>query len=49
MNLESTFIVIKAKKGTSFAKGRAEVAAHLGKSRIRLAMVEVLFLMSDNG
>jgi hypothetical protein len=49
VNLESTFIVIGAKKGATFMKGRAQVAACLGKSRIRLAMVEVLFLMSDNG
>jgi hypothetical protein len=49
VNLESMFIVIEAKKGTTFAKGRAQVAAYLSKSRIRLAMVEVLFLMSNDG
>ena len=40
-NLESTFIVIEAKKGTTFAKGRAQVAAYLGMSR--LTMIIVLF------
>ena len=30
-NLESTFIVIEAKKGSTFAKGRAQVAAYLSK------------------
>lgn len=29
-NLESTFIVIEAKRGSTFAKGRAQLAAYLG-------------------
>ena|SRR5882762_11860791 len=42
-DLESTLIVVEAKKGTTFAKGRAQVAAYLGTSRIRLVMMVVLF------
>src|SRR5437667_12802366 len=42
-NLESTFIVIETKKGTTFTKGIAQVAAYLGTSRIRLAIMVVLF------
>ena len=38
-NLESTFIVIEAKKGTTFAKGRAQVAAYLGMSRLTMTVV----------
>jgi len=38
-NLEATFIVIEAKKGTTLAKGRAQVAAYLGTLRIRLTMM----------
>jgi hypothetical protein len=42
-NLESTFIVIEAKKGITFVKGRAQVAAYLGTSRISLTMIDFLF------
>ena len=31
-NLESTFVVIEAKKRSTFAKGEAQVAAYLGTS-----------------
>ena len=41
-NLESTFIVIKAKKETTLQKGRAQLAAYLGMS-IRLMMIFILF------
>jgi hypothetical protein len=36
VNLESTLIVIEAKKGTILPKGRAQVAAYLGTSKNRV-------------
>ena len=38
-NLESTFIVVEAKKGSTFSKGMAQVAAYLGMSRLLVTVV----------
>jgi hypothetical protein len=42
-NLESTLIIIEAKKETTLSKGRAKVAAYLGTSRIRLTVISFFF------
>lgn len=45
-NLESTFIVVEAKKGTTFSKGRAQVAAYLAgiQQQRRLASKIVFYV-----
>jgi hypothetical protein len=45
VNLESTYIVIEAKKGSTFGQGRAQVAAYLGTFRDDNCSV----LISDDG